>query len=294
MKKRHAATLFKESDLYALSQVVTIADEEDLNQFWEYLLSSGQIFEHGFYVFLVSLYELSSRFFLQDGRRFRIIIEQSDRHYHLTLWSAKIVAFIETEWKRQNIEYRVKRKRMTARFSKIELVRQEEEIERKRIESLFESLSSKTVAVPRYTFIHKDDLNELTALAEDAADYIEQAMTLGLTFEVFIRLRSCFSLISILLNHYREIAEIATLMTEFSMMLNERKEELARLNEDQIALIGGFIHNFQRWLKVLFEEGGAHLHYMDHSMRADIEMIRAVFSPGEEVEDADLNAVFDF
>ena len=83
-------------------------------------------------------------------------------------------------------------------------------------------------------------------------------------------------------------------MSEFSMMMNQNKEYFFKLNTDQIALIEGFVHNFERWLKVLFVHGGADISFMNRSMRADMETIHVMTHPTCELSSDNLDAIFDF
>jgi hypothetical protein len=47
-------------------------------------------------------------------------------------------------------------------------------------------------------------------------------------------------------------------------------------------------------VKIIFVEGGAHLDFMDHSLHADIEMIKMMIEPPMEDSEADLDDIFDF
>jgi hypothetical protein len=77
-------------------------------------------------------------------------------------------------------------------------------------------------------------------------------------------------------------------------MINHYKEAFSKLNTNQIRLIAGFVGNFDRWLKILFIEGGAELNFMDRSLRADMEMIRHMIEPPVEGTEEELDAIFDF
>jgi hypothetical protein len=83
-------------------------------------------------------------------------------------------------------------------------------------------------------------------------------------------------------------------MIEFSIMINQHKETFSLFNTEQIELIEGFTHNFERWLHIVFIEGGADLHFMDRSLRADMEMIRLMITPPLEVSQEELDSIFDF
>lgn len=294
-KKQKIITLYNDADIYALKEIISITDEEDLNQFWEYVSASENSENPYLYAFLVSLYELATHFFSDsEGTFFEIILEQSNEAFYCTLWNRRIVEFIQHIWNRRNIEYRIRKKRITARLSKTALREKAYLNENERINYLLSPLSDRGEIRGPYRFMSVEDLTELRALAEDAGDYLGQALDIGITADVFIRIRSYFSLISVTLSYYEEIIQVASVMTEFSMMLNVHKEEFAALTTEKIMLIEGFVRNFQRWLQILFIDGGADVHFMDRSLRADMEMIRIMIDPGAYRKEENLESIFDF
>ena len=151
-----------------------------------------------------------------------------------------------------------------------------------------------TENIPPHTFIESRDLRELMELSDDLNAYLYEVLRVSLDNDSLIRIRSYFSLISVILNHYEEVEEMAIIMTEFSMMINQNKEDFFSLNSDQIELIEGYAHNFERWLKVLFIYGGAEVNFMNRSMRADMETIRAMTQPMVDITSEDIDAIFDF
>lgn len=75
-KEQKIIHLFKERSIHSIKQVVSIGDEEDLNQLWEYILTvhTGDTSET--YAFFLNLYELASRFVeTSSAVFFEIIIE---------------------------------------------------------------------------------------------------------------------------------------------------------------------------------------------------------------------------
>lgn len=143
-------------------------------------------------------------------------------------------------------------------------------------------------------YMDSNDVIELSNAAKDMNEYLYVAQEIGFTAEAIIKIRTYFSRISVILNHYEEIEQIALIMTEFSMMINQYKEAFMELGTDQIRLIEGFAGNFERWINILFSEGGAKLNFMDRSLRADMEMIRLMIEPPIEATEEELNAIFDF
>ena len=61
-KKQKIINVFDDQSVYAVKHVISITDEEDLNQLWEYILAAHSQEESETYSFFVSLYELSERF----------------------------------------------------------------------------------------------------------------------------------------------------------------------------------------------------------------------------------------
>jgi hypothetical protein len=138
------------------------------------------------------------------------------------------------------------------------------------------------------------DLRELIEISEDLTAYLYETLHFSLNNDSIIRLRYYFSLISVMLNHYAEVEEMAIIMTEFSIMMNQNKEDFFHLDSSQIELIEGYARNFERWLKVLFVYGGAKIDFMNRSMRADMETIRAIAQPPVDVTEDEIDAIFDF
>jgi len=142
--------------------------------------------------------------------------------------------------------------------------------------------------------MESNDLHELIELAEDLNAHLYDAFHTSLTNDVLIRLRSYFSMIAVILNHYEEVEEMALIMSEFSMMINQNKEDFVCLSNDQIGVIEGFARNFERWVKILFIYGGAEIDFMNRSMRADMETIKALTQPAVETSEEEIDAIFDF
>lgn len=293
-------SLYGESHIQAVKQVISIGDEEDLNQFWEHILTYHAIHDPRAYGFFVALYELSARFLEEsEGVFFEIIVEQSDEAYFFTVWNRVFVEFAEKIWKEREIEYVSDEKRITVRLLRSSLVAKTHTKERQdaeRIRSLLSSVAEggETVRIPPYDFLSGEDLRELGELTEDLSELLYEAQKAGFSNDVFIRMRSLFSMMSITLNFYPQIEEVALIMSEFSMLISRNADAVSQLENGRIAMIEGFVHNFERWLKILFVEGGAQLHFMNRSLRADMEMIRTVIEPPQEEGEVDVDDIFNF
>jgi predicted TIM-barrel fold metal-dependent hydrolase len=295
-KKQKVINVFDDKSIFAIKHVISITDEEDLNQLWEYIITAHAHEESKTYPFFVSLYELSERFLATYPEVFfEIIVEQSNEYYYFTVWNKEFIKFVREHWEKRGVELSFDEKRITVRLHK-PIANEKNLDEEIRIAQLLSRIqkSESTVNIPPCTFMEKNDLHELIELAEDLNVHLCEALTSSLNNDVLIRLRSYFSMISVTLNHYEEVEEMALIMSEFSMMINQNKEDFVCLNSDQIAIIEGFAHNFERWVKILFIHGGAEINFMNRSMRADMETIKAITQPPVETSEEEVNAIFDF
>lgn len=299
-RQQKKIALFEDSRIHAIKQVVSIGDEEDLNQLWEYIITVNTLTNPEIYAYFVNLYELSTRFLEScSDPFFEIIIEQSDEYYYFTVWNKQFIRFARKEWKKRRLDYAHNRKRITLRLSKVLLKEKRSErqnAEEQRINHFLSTAEGEisTASHPAYDFLEVSDFSELMTLSDDINEYLYNAQRIGFTSDVVSTARSHFSMIALILSHYEQSEEMAMIMTEFSILLAQHRETFSALRSEQIALIEGFSHNFNRWLKIVFIEGGANLHFMDRSMRADMEMIRAMAEPLDEEEISDLGDIFDF
>lgn len=299
-KQQKVINLFGDRFIHSIKQVVSIGDEEDLNQLWEHIMNVHSSDACETYAFFVGLYELSAQFLTMNPNGFfEIIIEQSDDNYYFTVWNKDFIHFARKHWKKRRLDYRFKNKRITIRLSKALLEDKKTEKlvkDNSRIEHLLATVQhNETIKIiPPYSFMDREDVIELNDTAKDMIEYLYMAQEIGFTAESLIKIRIYFSRISVILNRYEEIEQVAIIMTEFSMMINQCKEAFSQLDTNQIQLIEGFAGNFERWLKILFLEGGAELNFMNRSLRADMEMIRLMIEPPVEVTEEELDAIFDF
>ena len=297
-KQQKIINLFNDKFIHSIKEVISIGDEEDLNQLWEHIMSIHSSDET--YAFFISLYELSAQFLdINPEAFFEIIIEQSDDNYYFTVWNKAFINFARKHWKKRRLDYRFKNKRITVCLSKSLLKDKKAEKlaeDNIRIDHFLATIKrSETIKLtPPYTFMDPEDVIELNDVTKDMNEYLYMAQKIGFTLAVLIRIRTYFTRISVILNHYEEIEQIAIVMTEFSMMINYYKETFSQLSTDQIRLIEGFAGNFERWLQILFKEGGVELNFMDRSLRADMEMIRLMMEPPAEVTEKELDAIFHF
>lgn len=115
----------------------------------------------------------------------------------------------------------------------------------------------------------------------------------GFDHDVLIRLRSCLSMFSVSLMNYQQVAHISNLSVEFSVLLNTHQHRFKEMLPEEFALIEGFIHNIDRWANTLFIAGGADLHFMDNSLKADLDMTKMLIEP-QEFSEMSIDDIFDF
>jgi hypothetical protein len=295
-KQQKIINLFEDTSIYAIKEVVSISNDEDLNQLWEHITAHHTHENSTSYPFFISLYELSERFLATYPELFfEIIVEQNDEFFYFTVWNREFCQFVGQHWEKRGIEHVTNGKKITAKLHK-PIICEQARNDEIRINHLLSTLTTPEITqhVPAYTFMDLEDLHELKELSEDLSEHLTQIRYSSLTNDAFIKMRSYFSLISVILNHYEPVAQMALIMSEFSMMINQNKEDFCKLDEEQIGLIEGFAHNFKRWLTVLFIQGGAQIGFMNNSMRADMETIRAITQPYSYSSEEDLDAIFDF
>lgn len=293
-KKQNIINLFNDREVYALKYVISITDEEDLNQLWEFIITIQSSDKSHSYPFFVYLYELSEKFLSTYPEMFfEIIIEESEKYYYFTVWNKLFVDFVYKYWKKSKIEHLDDKKKISARIRKRK-PKIHKILEQQRIKTLLESTQEEnlTAKIKAHDFISRHDLQELFDMCEDLNALIYNASQLSFEANSIIKLRSYFSLISVTLNHYAQLDAMALIMSEFSITINQNREKFFHLDTDQFYLLEGFARNFERWLKTLFVHGGAELNFMNNSMRADMLTIQASLEPEQKTAEGDIDDFF--
>ena len=300
--KQKVINLYQDSSIHSIKHVISIGNEEDLNQFWHYFDQEVKNDYRLLYNFIGLMYAFISRLFEENEELFfELIIEQNDDLFYFTVWNATVC----TAWMRllnegkNDFEYKSDKKRVTVKLVKEVLLRHDEvcEDEKKNArENLITSLSQE-VSKPKlpYGFLQPEDREDLLKICDDMSDLMYQSKKVGFNHDVFIRLRSYLSVFSLTMMPYPHVSSISNLTTEFSVLMNSYQTSFKTMLFDEIALVEGFISNIDRWANTLFVSGGADLHFMDSSLRADLEMIKMLVVPQPIVqEEAVLDDIFDF
>lgn len=154
--------------------------------------------------------------------------------------------------------------------------------------------NSKMIIYEAFDFIGHEDLEELLHLNDDLQEIIYFASKTEFNNDVYIKLRSTFSLFCFTLRYYDEISKLTLSINDFLNLLNTQKERFLLLDKFELELLYGFIGNIDRWIMTLFVKGGADLHFMDNSIKADCETISQIITPKEEDMEFNLDDIFDF
>jgi len=292
--------LYMDSSVHSIKHVVSIGSEEDLNQFWQYFHSDARADYKLLYSFISMMYAFSERLFKEDKETFfELIIEQSDEMFYLTVWNAYVSELLESLLQEQQSEYEYLRdkKRICIKLAKEKILEEAavyKHQQQDRTEQIIASLKEEICCYqPAYIFLENEDKEEILNICDDLVDIMYRAQHIGLQTDIFIRLRSSLSMFSLNLMHYSQLSCVSNLIIEFSVLMNTYTDRFKQMNQDELALVEGFINNMERWAKTLFILGGADLHFMDNSLKADLDMIKMLVEEHED-EVALLDDIFDF
>lgn len=298
--KQKIINLYEDETVRSVKHVVSIGGEEDLNQFWQYFHWEVRDDYKLLYSFISMMYAFSKRLFEEKKNNFfELIIEQNDEMFYLTLWNAHVSELLEELIQEQQGEYDYLRdkKRICIKLAKERLLEEVAVYKHKqqdRTEQIITSLKEEICYFqPAYTFLEDEDKEEILNICDDLVDIMYRVKYMGLQTDVFIRLRSSLSMFSLSLMHYSQLTCVSNLVIEFSVLINTNMLRFKQMNMDELALIEGFINNMERWAKTLFILGGADLHFMDNSLKADLDMIKMLLGE-QELEEVLLDDIFDF
>lgn len=300
-KKQKIINLYQDSSIHSIKHVISIGNEEDLNQFWHYFDQEIKNDYRLLYSFIGLMYAFLSRLFEEDKELFfELIIEQNDDVFYFTVWNAAVsAAWMRLLEKSQNdFKYKTDKKRVTVKLLKEMLIRHDEVYEDEKKNARENLITSLTVDVPvlqtPYGFLQTEDREELLKICDDMSDLMYQSKKVGFHHDVFIRLRSYLSIVSLTMSPYPQVSSIAHLTTEFSVFMNSYQDAFKAMHFDEMTLVEGFVNNIDRWANTLFVSGGADLHFMDSSLKADLEVIKMLVAPQKITEEDALDDIFDF
>ncbi len=300
-KKQKIINLFNDKDIYQIRHVISIACEEDVNLFWDFISASNNPTHDLIHAFITKFHNFALSY-IRDNKKlyFEITLEESDGYFYFTLWNQKIARAFKFYIQNTPFEFLYDKKKISIKLSKLKCLKNIETINlknEKREQYLINSVINpeKNKRIEVYTFLNQEDLEYLLKLNEDMQELAFQINKIGFNKNIFISLRSIFSLFCLTLSYYERISPIAITITNFSNLINGNAERFIELNKSELLLIDGFIENLDTWLQTLFINGGANLYFMDNSLKADYEMIQALIMPKEETcYEISLDDIFNF
>lgn len=298
--KQKIINLYNDSSVQSIKHVISIGSEEDLNQFWHYFYSEVVNDYKLLYSFISLMYAFTSKLFEANKNLFfELIIEQNEDCFYFTLWNADIskAMTLFLDQRNKECEYKIDKKRITVKILKeLLLVHNEtyDDQQKHRRKQLVTALTDdKPIVKLPYDFLEEEDRQEILKSCDDMSDIMYRAKNIGLKSDVTIRLRSCLSMFSLSLLPYSQVTQVSNIITEFSVLLNNHQVVFEQMSSSEVEMIEGFISNIERWTETLFVIGGADLHFMDSSLKADLGMIKMLIEPQEEKE-FELDDIFNF
>ncbi|MFT5661969.1 MAG: hypothetical protein ACI9TV_002617, partial [Sulfurimonas sp.] len=105
-KKRKVINLFEDTHLSSVKYVVSIATEEDLNQFWDFLLGSENSTHYVIHTFISLFYSFSLKYLKDDNLEFfEIILEENEEFLYFTLWNKKVSIYFMQHIDNSSLEF---------------------------------------------------------------------------------------------------------------------------------------------------------------------------------------------
>jgi len=296
-KKQKVINLFNNKNIYSIKHVISISCEEDLNQFWDFTTNSNSTRYELLHTFITQFYNFAI-FYIRDVNTtfFDIILEESDENFYFTLWNKKLSLAFESHMQKSSLKYICTDSRISIKLDKSKYLNKIKKINLKHEKRQKHLLCPKIKKQKPYTFIEDNDLLELQKLNDDIQDIVYRIKKSALNDNSFISLRSSISLFCFTLRYYEKISPMATILTEFSNLLNTNEKAFKNLEFEKFELVLGFIQNIESWMNTLFKSGGVDLYYMDNSMKADLMIIEQVIIPeSSSLDEFDsLDDIFDF
>lgn len=301
--KREIINLFEDENLFSVKYVISVDEEEDLNQFWDLLAHSNNSSHCLAHAFIGQFYNFALAYIATNRSIFfEIILEENEEYFYFTIWNKEISSQFQKRAKKSALTFVCDSNKISIRLTKEKC---QKDIDNLKIENqkretrlLNSSLTDfiYTIIEP-YDFIQPDDLEELLKLNEDLQEFIYKANQASLNEKLFISFRSALSMFCLTLRYYKEISPIADTITQFSNLINTNQAKITSMDSLELALISGFVSNIERWIITLFVQGGANLHFMDNSMIADLNTISQVIigfeDDGTDMEYS-LDDIFEF
>ena len=299
-KRQKIINLYNDNSIRSIKHVISIGNEEDLNQFWHYFHSEVSNDYKLLYRFISIMYAFTENLFdVHKNLFFELIIEQNEEMFYFTLWNEMVSEHLQEllEEQEDRFEYLIDEKRICIKLAKETLVEEDvvyDDRQKNRRSQIIASLTQNSCVLPlAYEFLEQEDKDEVLRLCEDMSDMMYRAKKIGFQDDVVVHLRSCLTILSLSLMSYPQFSHISNLIVEFSVFMNTHKVKFKEMSAEEFSLVEGFVYNIDRWANTLLVSGGADLHFMDNSLKADLDLIKMLIHP-QELTETSMDDIFCF
>jgi len=287
-KQQNTINLYQDQNIYSIKQVISITDEEDLNQFWDYLDSKKYTNNKYINKYLELFYNFTYTYIMnEDSKFFEVILEENDTNIYFTVWNKDVAILLNSYFMDSSMLYKYKNKKITINLNKHVTKKQITNISKE-----FNSINKKIISsipipiqcsieskpILKQNFMIQDDLNELISLNEKLQILLYITKQNGINSSTFITLRSTISMFDLTIKYYDQIKKFSHTINEFSIFLMHNTKKFLEINEKEFLILEHFINNIDLWVHKLFIEGGEYLNFMDRSIKNDFEQIKQMIT----------------
>ena len=222
-KKQKIINLFNDKNIFSIKHIISINSEEDLNQFWDFTTNSNRATYELIHTFASQFYNFAISYMRYDSAEFfDIILEDSENNFYFTLWNRKISLLFKDYMKKSSLEFLSIDNRITVKLDKSKYLKSIEKINSKNIkhEKNLINPTTKIKKLKPYDFLESDDLTDLLNLNDDMQEILYITKKSTFNDKIFISFRSVISLFCFTLRYYEKISPMATILTDFSNLIN--------------------------------------------------------------------------
>lgn len=304
--KQKTINLYKDYTIDNMRTVISIGSEEDLNQCWEFFINLEDLNRDNICNFINILFDhvlqeikINKDFFTD------IIIEKSKSNIYLTFWNKKTIHNITKILKKQSIDYKDNKKRLTLKFN-TSLQREVTSIasifpinavsatQKNEVQKVLEkSKFNENEELLRRTHVYKISASDYMAtLSDTIEDDLEEIseLQLDLQSELYeFEYSQKYETLKIMSGIFKSYARTLIGLIEFSDLgdaagsvasyLNELTQEHIKLNGFMIKEAIQSIHDdLANWHKIVFiTQQTNNIHYLDSSLYNTIIELKNVF-----------------
>lgn len=147
-----------------------------------------------------------------------------------------------------------------------------------------------------FDFISALDLDEMHNILERMQESHYETVFPTLHIDEINAYRTTFSYYSSHIKHYSQVANIAQIVAELSVILSLYPEKCLTIGNIIRPLLNTFLKNLIHWQETLFKVGGVEIDYMYDSLLADLSQIKVFLELYDDIDDDEesLDDIFDF